>query len=159
MTNPNLWAAIDFIVLIVLLVKLGGPAIAKVFTTKREAIAKVVASSEQALAEAQRALDEQRRNEAEAARLLGEVGASAKAMLAVMVADADRETEREVERAKETVKAEIERERLAMLGSVRGEILREAFAEAERTIRKALDPQRQHDLFDRFAQQAQELRL
>ncbi len=158
-TDPAIWAVIDFVVLAVLLVKFGGPAISRIFASKTEAIRTAVATAEHALAEAQRTLDEQKRLEADQAKILADVGASAKALAQTLVADLELQGQTEISRAREAARAEIERERQAMLSSVRADVLQSAFAEAERLIRESLDDKRQRGLFEAFAARAEEVRL
>lgn len=156
--SAALWDLIDFVVLAVLLVKLAGPAIGKVFSGKSQAIAQSVAESERVLAEAQRALDEQRRATQGEAVTLAEIASNARTVAASLTAEYDKDTASEVFRAREAIKAAIERERLATVSSVRAEILAAAFAEAERQIRESLGAPQQLALFATFASKASEVR-
>ncbi len=158
MTDPGLWAAINFIILIVLIVRFGGKPIAAMFKAREEEIARAVTTSEKALAEAQRTLDEARQIEAQEGGILANVHAGAKTLAASLAEEIDRDSRAEAERLKAAAKAEIDRERHSLLSDLRATLLKDAFEEAERRIRDSLTPERHRELFDAFAQKAGEVK-
>lgn len=156
--DSGLWAFINFAILAVLIVKFGGKPIANLFKTKQEEIARTVQAAEKALAEAQRTLDEAKAIESEEHKILETVGAGARTLAASLAEDIDREAKAEAEHLKSSAKAEIDRERQALLSEARATLLREAFEIAERRIRDGLTADRHSSLFREFAAKAGEVR-
>lgn len=158
LSDSGLWALINFSILIFLIVKFGGRPIANAFKARQEEVARAVETAEKALAEAQMTLDEAKAIEGQEHKILENVGAGARTLAASLAEDIDREAKAEAEHIKTAAKAEIERERHALLSEARATLLREAFDIAERRIREGMTPDHQHALFREFAGKAGEVR-
>ncbi len=154
LTDAGLWAFINFALLAFLLVKFGGKPIANVFKTRQDEIARTVERAESALAEAQRTLDAAKKIEADEHLILDNVAAGARTLSASLAADLDRESGAEAERVKAAARAEIDRERHALLSEARTTLLREAFELAERRIRDGMTPDRHRAMFEEFSVKA-----
>jgi F-type H+-transporting ATPase subunit b len=158
LSDAGLWAAINFAILVFLIVKYGGKPIAGVFRARAEEISRAVNAAQTALAEAQRTLDAARELEAQERAILENVAAGARTLATSLAADIDKEAKAEAERVKAAARAEIERERHSLLSELRASLLKDAFAEAERRIRRSLSAEDHRELFDAFAQKAIEVR-
>lgn len=158
LSDSGLWALINFAILVFLIVKFGGKPIVNAFKARQEEVARAVETAEKALAEAQKTLEEARALEADEHRILENVGAGARTLASSLAEDIDREAKAEAEHIKASAKAEIDRERHALLSEARAMLLREAFELAERRIRDGMTPEDQHALFREFASKAREVR-
>jgi len=157
-SDSGLWAFINFVVLAFLIVKYGAKPIGNIFKARQEDVERAVAAADRALGEAQQTLAEAKQVEAQEARILGDVHAGARTLAASLAADIDRESVNEAEHVKAAARAEIERERHALLSEARATLLREAFALAEQRIRDGMSPERHRELFEEFAGKAGEVR-
>ncbi|MBM3266482.1 MAG: ATP synthase F0 subunit B [Candidatus Sericytochromatia bacterium] len=158
LTDPGLWAGINFAILVFLIVKFGGKPIAAMFKAREEEIARTVAAAEKALSEAQKTLDEAKHIEGQEQSILDNVAAGARTLAASLAEDIDKESKAEADHLKAAARAEIDRDKHALLSELRAALLKEAFAEAERRIAAALTPDRHRELFDAFARKAGEVR-
>ncbi|MBM3276044.1 MAG: ATP synthase F0 subunit B [Candidatus Sericytochromatia bacterium] len=157
-SDPGLWQFINFAILIALLVKFGSKPIAGLFKARQDEIAAQVLRAERALTEARRTLDEVKKIESEEHAILDNVHAGARTLAQSLAEDIDREAKAEAEHLKASAKAEIDRERHALLSEARAALLKEAFEIAEQRIRDSLTPERHRALFAEFAAKASEVR-
>ncbi|UYN88840.1 MAG: F0F1 ATP synthase subunit B [Anaerolineales bacterium] len=140
----------NFLILFVVLRKMVFAPIAKMLEARREKInkgledARIAAEArENAEKEAERLLSEARTKAAGEAR---EVTARAEAQAKEIIKDA----EAKAGKAREAALAEVDQERVRVLGEVRGQVGALAVAAAQKLIGEALDAKKQQALIDEF---------
>lgn len=149
-SNGDLWSLINFVLLVVLLVRFGGAPIKAALESRRLRVADEVEQLERGLAEAQGILGRQK-GEADAGKAqLDQIGAGARAMAASLVSGIRAESEAEAARIKASAAAESDRIRRAFSEEVRRRLLEAAFVRAEAQLAKRLGPEDHAALFDDF---------
>jgi len=148
--NPGLivYTIITFILLLFILRKFAWSAIVGALETREQGIRAALDSAEQARAEAQRILEENRKQlgkaEDEARRILNENRALAEKLKSEIVDQANQQSRKMLDQARQ----EIERGKDAALQQLRGEVANLAVIAAGKIINETLDVQKHQKLID-----------
>jgi len=140
----------NFLILFVVLRKMVFTPITKMLATRREKISK-------GLEDARIAAEARENAEKEAEKLLSEARAHAATEARELTARAEeqakeilKDAEAKAGKARETALAEVDQERVRVLGEVRGQVAALASAAAQKLIGEAMDEKRQHALINEF---------
>ena len=151
--NEVVWGSISFLVLLVLLVKFGFPAVKKTMDARAERIRKSLEEADQTRDEARRILDEYRRQLAdargEAARIIDEARQAAEKLRQDLKRQAETEVADLRQRAQDDIRAEFDRA-MSRLRSQAGQLSIEL---AEKVVERNLDRETNMALVDRFIEQ------
>lgn len=154
LSDPGLWAFLNFALLVWLILRFGGRPIANLFRKRQEEVESSVINAENALAQAQKTLSEARQIQSEEPFILERVHAGARTLAATLALDVDREAKEEAEHIRIAANSEAERERHALLSELRSTVVNEAIALAESRIVDDLNRERHLALFDAFTVKA-----
>jgi len=153
--NPGLiiWTAITFLILLFILRKIAWKPLLKALYSREESIRSSIERAEKAKEEAERLLEENRKNlqraEEEVARIIRDGKAAAEKIKAEILEKANADSRRSVAQAKE----EIEREKQAALAALRQEVADLAIQAATKILGEELDEARHRKLINDFLQE------
>ena len=153
--NPGLlvWTIVTFVLLVLILRKFAWKPLLEALKKREEHVRSSIERAEQAKQEAERILEENRKQlasaEAEAHRILNEGRALGDKLKNEMVEQANQQSRRMVEQAKQ----EIERDKEAALSQLRSEVANLAIKAAEKILDETLDENRQRKLVDAYLKQ------
>ena len=147
------WGSISFIVLFVLLAKIGYPAVKKGMDARAERIRASLAEAEKAKDEAQSILQDYRQQLAdakgEAARIIDEARQAADKVRQDLTKKAEAEAAEIKERAQEDITAQANR----TLADLQARVALLAVELAEKVVEKNLDEDTNRELIERYIQQ------
>jgi len=147
------WSAAAFLIVVVLLVKLAGPAAVKAFRARSERIEKELGAAEasraEALAASQRVTEAMSGADEEAAAIVAEAREAAAAMEVQLRQRADAEAADLRARAQ----ADIESSRAQAIADLQAEVSELALGAAENVVRRNLDPATQDALVESYITQ------
>ena len=154
MLTPNpgliLWTIVTFVVLAILLRKMAWKPLLEALHKREEHVQSSLDRAEQAKAEAERILNENRqqlaRVEAESHRILNEGRALGEKLKSEIVEQASQQSRKLLEQAKQ----EIERDKDAALAQLRGEVADLAIKAAEKILDETLDETKHRKLVDTY---------
>jgi len=154
MLNPNpgliIWTIITFILLLVLLKKFAWKPLLEALQRREETVRSSIERAEQAKIEAERLLDENRkqleRAGQEGQRILNETRALAEKLKDEIVEKANQQSRRMVDQAKQ----EIERDKEAALIQLRGEVANLAINAAGKILDETLDDNKHRKIVDTY---------
>lgn len=154
MLTPNLglllWTVVTFLALLFVLRKFAWKPLITALDKREEHVRSSIERSERAAREAERILEENRKQlakaEAESHRILNEGRSLAEKLKNEILDQAHQQSRRMVEQAKQ----EIDRDKEAALAQLRGEVASLAIAAAERILDETLDENRQRKLVDAY---------
>jgi F-type H+-transporting ATPase subunit b len=152
----GIWALINFLVLAGTIVYFAKKPIGNALAQRQEAIAEALRLADANRKAAEEALAEQKRLLAEAETELAKIQVNAKAMADALAMDLKAQAEAESQRIAVTARKQIDLEKQSALSELRREVSRLAFEEAERKIKAELNPDRQHQLFVDFKERVGE---
>lgn len=150
--NPGLiiWTAITFFLLLFVLRKVAWKPILSALQTREDTIRSSLERAELAKQEAERILEENRKNlaraEQESFRIVNEGKSVAEKMKSEIVEKANTQARRTVEQARD----EIQREKEAALGALRGEVADLAVQAAGKILDETLDAAKHRKVVDNF---------
>jgi F-type H+-transporting ATPase subunit b len=150
--NPGLliWTIITFLALLFVLRKFAWKPLLEALNSREEHVRSSLERAEHAAREAERILEENRRElskaEAESQRILNEGRSLAEKLKGEILEHAHQQSRRLVEQAKQ----EIDRDKEAALSQLRGEVANLAIAAAEKILDETLDENRQRKLVDAY---------
>ncbi len=151
--NELIWGSIAFVVLFVLLAKIGYPAVKKGMDARTERIRKALDDAETARDEAQSVLEQYRRQLAdaknEAARLIEEARQSAEQVRQDLRSKAEAEAAEIKQRAQDDIAAQASR----TMADLQARVALMAIELAEKVVEKNLDRETNRELIDRFIEQ------
>ena len=111
--NELVWGSLSFVILLVVLYKVGYPAVKKGMDARAERIRASIADADKAKDDAQRILDEYRGQladaKSEAARIIEEARQAADAVRRELISKAEADAEQVRRQAEETIRAQVER--------------------------------------------------
>lgn len=155
--NEVYWGAAAFIVIVAVLIKLAGPAVAKALRKRTDDIRAELEAADAERRAAESALTEQRAGvgdiSADRQRLLVEANETAERLKVDVVARA--RTEGEALRARAL--ADIEAQRNQAMGDLRAEVARLTRGAAEAVVRENLDDAAQKQLIDSYIERVRQL--
>lgn len=155
----GIWALINFIILAGTIVYFAKKPIGNALAQRQEAIAEALRLADANRKAAEEALAEQKRLLAEAETELAKIKVNAKAMADALTMDLKAQAEAEAQRIAEAARNQINLEKQSALSELRREVSRLAFEEAERKIKAELNPDRQRELFGSFKERVGERSL
>lgn len=150
--NPGLiiWTIVTFVLLVVVLRKFAWRPLLEALTKREESVRGAIERAEHAREEAERLLEEHRkqvaRAEAEAHRILAEGRALGEKLKTEIVEQANAQARKLADQAKQ----EIERDKDAALATLRGEVATLAIKAAEKILDETLDEKRHRQIVDSF---------
>jgi F-type H+-transporting ATPase subunit b len=151
--NELIWGSIAFIVLFVLLAKVGLPAVKKGMDARTERIRKTLADADQAKEEAQSILEEYRSQLAdakgEASRIIDEARQTADRMRQDLRKQAEAEVAELKQRAQDDIAAQASR----TMADLQARVALLAVQLAEKVVEKNLDPDTNRELIESYIQQ------
>src|SRR5919199_638277 len=152
-SNELIWGALSFIVLFVLMAKIGYPAVKKGMDARAEKIRSSLAEAEKAKEEAQSILQEYRTQLAdakgEAARIIEEARQSADKIRQDLRKQAETEVAEIKQRAQDDIAAQASR----TMADLQARVALLAVELAEKVVEKNLDPDTNRELIERYIQQ------
>ncbi len=152
--NPGLivWTIITFILLLIVLKKLAWKPLLEVLYRREEYIRSSLEHAEQVKQEAERLLEENRKQlalvEDEAHRIISESRALGEKLKNEMLDKTNQQTKRMIEQAKK----EIERDKEAAIIHLRGEIAKLAIQVAGKILDESLDENKHRNVIDSYLQ-------
>jgi F-type H+-transporting ATPase subunit b len=150
--NPGLiiWTIVTFVLLLAVLRKFAWRPLLDALTKREEGVRGALERAEHAREEAERLLEEHRkqvaRSEAEAHRILAEGRALGEKLKNDIIEQANAQSRKLTEQAKQ----EIERDKDAALAALRGEVASLAIKAAEKILDETLDEKRHRAIVDSF---------
>ena len=150
--NPGLiiWTIVTFVLLVVVLRKFAWRPLLEALTKREESVRGAIERAEHAREEAERLLEEHRkqvaRSEAEAQRILAEGRALGEKLKNDIVEQANAQARKLADQAKQ----EIERDKDAALATLRSEVAGLAIKAAEKILDETLDEKRHRQIVDSF---------
>jgi F-type H+-transporting ATPase subunit b len=151
--NELVWGSLSFIVLFIILAKVGYPAIKKGMDARAERIRASLADAEKAKDEAQSILEEYRRQLAdarsEASRIIDEARQAADKVRQDLTKKAEADAAEIKRRAQEDITAQANR----TMADLQARVALLAVELAEKVVEKNLDPDTNRQLIDRYIQQ------
>ncbi|HTK80670.1 MAG TPA: F0F1 ATP synthase subunit B [Bacteroidota bacterium] len=150
--NPGLmiWTVITFVALMAVLGKFAWKPLLEALRKREEHVRTSIERAEQAREDAERILEENRKQlanaEREAQRILSEGRALGDKLKSEIVEQANQQTRRMVDQAKQ----EIDRDKEAALSQLRNEVANLAIGAAEKILDETLDEQKQRKLVDTY---------
>lgn len=150
--NPGLiiWTIVTFVLLVVVLRKFAWRPLLEALTKREESVRGAIERAEHAREEAERLLEEHRkqvaRSEAEAQRILAEGRALGEKLKNDIVEQANAQARKLADQAKQ----EIERDKDAALATLRNEVAGLAIKAAEKILDETLDEKRHRQIVDSF---------
>lgn len=154
--GAGIWSLINFIILVGGIFYLARKPVSAALAARQEAIAEALRLAEANRKKAEEALAEQKRLLAEAERELAKININAKAMADAMAMELKEQAELESKRIAESARYQIDVEKQSALAELQREVSRMAFEEAERSIKAQLNPDRQRELFLSFKERVGE---
>jgi F-type H+-transporting ATPase subunit b len=152
-SNEIIWGSLSFIILLVLLYKVGYPAVKKGMDARAEKIRASLAEAENAKDEAQSILDEYRRQladaKSEAARIIEEARQAADKIRQDLRAKAEAEVAEVKQRAQEDINAQVTR----TMADLRARVALMSIELAEKVVEHNLDRDTNRRLVDRYIDQ------
>ena len=148
--NPGLivWTIVTFILLVIILRKFAWKPLLEALNKREEHVRSSLERAEQAKTEAERILEENRKQlaqaESEAQRILSEGRALGDQLKNEMLEQANQQSRRMIDQAKH----EIERDKEAALSQLRGEVADLAIKAAEKILDETLDETRHRKIVD-----------
>lgn len=155
----GIWALINFLVLAGTIVYFAKKPIGNALAQRQEAIAEALRLADANRKAAEEALAEQKRLLADAETELAKIKVNAKAMADALAMDLKAQAEAEGKRIAESARTQIALEKQSALTALKREVSRMAFEEAERKIKAELNPDRQRELFGSFKERVGERSL
>ncbi|MNR75331.1 ATP synthase subunit b precursor [compost metagenome] len=146
----GIWALINFLILAGTIVYFAKKPIGNALAQRQEAIAEALRLADANRKAAEDALAEQKRLLAEAETELAKITVNAKAMADALTMDLKAQAEAEAKRIAESAGKQIDLSKQSAIADLRREVGRMAFEEAERNIKAELNPDRQRELFGAF---------
>ena len=154
MLTPNpgliLWTFITFILLLVILRKFAWKPLLEALQRREEHVRNSIDRAEQAKQEAERLLEENRKQlahaEEQAHRILGEGRALGEKLKSEIVEKANQQSRKMIDQAK----LEIERDKDAALAQLRGEVANLAIKAAEKILDETLDENKHRKIVDTY---------
>ncbi|MNK57108.1 ATP synthase subunit b precursor [compost metagenome] len=146
----GIWALINFLILAGTIVYFAKKPIGNALAQRQEAIAEALRLADANRKAAEDALAEQKRLLAEAETELAKITVNAKAMADALTMDLKAQAEAEAKRIAESASKQIDLSKQSAIADLRREVGRMAFEEAERNIKAELNPDRQRELFGAF---------
>jgi len=156
-SNGDLWSLINFVLLVVLLVRFGGAPIKTALEARRLRVADEVDQLERGLAEAQSALGRQKGEADAGLAQLAQIGAGARAMAESLAVGIRAEAQAEAARIKASAASESDRIRRSFSDEVRRRLVEAAFVRAEAQLASRLGPEHHAALFDDFSAKVAEV--
>ncbi|MBI1806881.1 MAG: F0F1 ATP synthase subunit B [Ignavibacteria bacterium] len=153
--NPGLiiWTIITFLLLMVILKKFAWKPLLESLQRREESVRNAIERAEQAKNEAERLLEENRkqleRAEAEGHRMLTESRQLAEKLKDEIIEKANRQTRAMLDQAKQ----EIDRDKEAALAQLRGEVANLAIQAASKILDETLDESRHRKIVDSYLKQ------
>ena len=150
--NPGLiiWTIVTFILLVAILRKFAWKPLLEALRKREEHVQSSIERAEQAQQEAERILEENRKQlakaEAEAQRILKEGRSLAEKLKNDILEQTNQHSRRMIDQAKQ----EIERDKEAALSQLRGEVANLAIKAAEKILDEILDQKKHSKLIDSF---------
>lgn len=150
--NPGLivWTIVTFILLVTVLRAYAWKPLLAVLQEREEHVRNSIERAEQARAESERILEENRKQlataESEANRILGEGRALGEKLKNDIVDQANKQSRKMIEQAKQ----EIEREKESALEKLRSEVANLAIGAAEKILDETLDENRHRKIVDGY---------
>ncbi|MBI4546984.1 MAG: F0F1 ATP synthase subunit B [Ignavibacteriae bacterium] len=150
--NPGLviWTIVTFILLVIVLRKIAWKPLLEALNRREEHVRSSLERAEHAKQEAERILEENRkqlaRAEAESQRILNEGRTLAEKLKAEIMDKANQQSRKVIEQAK----LEIERDKDAALSELRGEVVHLAIMAAEKILDETLDENKHRKLIDGY---------
>jgi F-type H+-transporting ATPase subunit b len=150
--NPGLiiWTAVTFLILLLLLRKIAWKPLLNALHLREESIRSSLERAEKAKEEAERLLEENRKNfqnaEEQAQKIINEGKAGAERIKNEIIEKANASSRRMIEQARE----EIQREKEAALAELRREVADLAIQAASKILREELDERRHRKVVDEF---------
>lgn len=154
--GAGIWALINFIILVGGIFYLARKPVGAALAARQEAIAEALRLAEANRKKAEEALAEQKRLLAETERELAKISVNARAMADAMAMELKEQAEAESKRIAESARYQIDVEKQSALADLQREVSRMAFEEAERSIKAQLNPDRQRELFLSFKERVGE---
>lgn len=148
--NPGLivWTIVTFVLLLVVLRKFAWKPLLKALNDREESVRSTLERADAARAEAERVLEENRRQLAlageESQKILREGRALGEKLKQEMVDQANQQSRRMVDQARQ----EIERDKDAALSQLRGEVSALALQVAGKILNETIDDKKHRDLID-----------
>lgn len=142
----SFWTVVVFLILLYLLSKFAWGPILSAVEAREERIQGALDESAQRQAEAQRLLEEHKRQLADARRQAQEIIGEGKAAGEKVRADIEEKARAESERMVERARQEIERQKESALAEIRKESVELALAAAARLMKEKMDPQKDRAL-------------
>jgi len=150
--NPGLivWTIVTFILLVIVLRKIAWKPLLEALNRREEHVRSSLERAEHAKQEAERLLEENRkqlaRAEGESRRILNEGRALAEKLKVEIMDKANQQSRKMIEQAK----LEIERDKEAALSQLRGEVANLAIMAAEKILEESLDENKHRKLVDSY---------
>ena len=148
--NELIWGAVAFAIVLFVLSKVAFPRLSQAVEQREKAIQSSVEETERAKNEAQKLLDDYRRQlgeaRAEGNRIIEEARQQAEQVRKDIIAKSEREAEQIVERAR----AQIEAERTRTVQELQHQIADLSLELAEKVVGRSLDGAAQRDLVDAY---------
>jgi F-type H+-transporting ATPase subunit b len=145
-----IWTVITFVALMAVLGKFAWKPLLEALRKREEHVRTSIERAEQAREDAERILEENRKQlanaEREAQRILSEGRALGDKLKSEIVEQANQQTRRMVDQAKQ----EIDRDKEAALSQLRNEVANLAIGAAEKILDETLDEQKQRKLVDTY---------
>ena len=149
-SNEIIWGGISFLILLILIIKKGFPAIQKGMDARSKRIEASIAEADKAKDEAQKVLDDYKKQlgdaKNEAARIIEEARQSADKLRQDMRAKAEAEVAEIKQRAQDDIAAQAARS----MAELRTRVSLLAIQLAEKVVEENLDQDRNRRLVDRF---------
>ncbi|MEB3299442.1 MAG: hypothetical protein VKO21_08165 [Candidatus Sericytochromatia bacterium] len=158
LSSGELWALINFVLLVVLIVRFGGQPIKAAIEARRTKVAEEVSAVEGGWRAAEAALEACRAEGAAVAARIEGIGAGARSMADGLVSEILAEARAEAARVKAAAAGEADRIRRSHADEVRRRIVEGALARAESSLASRLGPEQQVRLFDDFAAKVAEVK-
>ena len=152
--NELVWGSLSFVILLVVLYKVGYPAVKKGMDARAERIRASIADADKAKDDAQRILDEYRGQladaKSEAARIIEEARQAADKIRQDLHKKAETEVAEIKQRAQEDIAAQVER----AMGDLRARVADMTIELTEKVVQRNLDRETNLALIERFIDEA-----
>ncbi len=148
--NEIIWGGISFLVLMVLMYKVGFPAIKKGMEARSERIRATLADADKAKADAQAVLEEYRRQLADAKNEAARIVEEARQAADKIRQDLRRQAEAEVAEIKSRAQDDIAAQAARTMADLRGRVSLLSVELAEKVVEKNLDRETNRALVERF---------
>ena len=152
-TNELIWGAISFLVLFGLLSKFAWPGIKKGLEDRTERIRSSLEEAENAKAEAERVLEDYRRQLADARAEAGRVIEEARQTADQLRQELQSRAEAEISEIRQRAAADVEAAKAAAIADLRGQVADIAIGAAELVVQRSLDRDTQIQLIENYINQ------